>query len=115
MEVENKEVFSKNLQYYMHQRGKTRNDICSDLDLKYTTVTDWIKGKTYPRIDKIELLANYFNINKSDLIEDKMKSDDESDLDNLLDGVMLFGGKPLSDTDKSAIRGIITGYMDSKE
>ncbi|EJE4540903.1 transcriptional regulator, partial [Staphylococcus pseudintermedius] len=30
-------------------------------------------AKTYPRIDKIELLANYFNVNKSDLVEDKTK------------------------------------------
>ena len=113
MGTANKEVFSKNLQYYMRKKGKSRNDICADLNLRYTTVTDWVKGKTYPRIDKIELLASYFGINKSDLIEDKQNKPEE-DLDNLLDGVMLFGGKPLSDTDKTAIRGIISGYMNSK-
>ena len=37
----------------------------------HTTFTDWVNGKTYPRIDKIEMLANYFGIKKSDLIEDK--------------------------------------------
>lgn len=53
----------------MDKKGIDRNQLCSDLDLKYTTVRDWIKGITYPRIGKIELLANYFGINKSDLIE----------------------------------------------
>ncbi|HFI0167789.1 TPA: XRE family transcriptional regulator [Streptococcus suis] len=71
MPTENKSIFSKNLKYYMDKKGVDRNQLCSDLDLKYTTVRDWIKGITYPRIGKIELLANYFGINKSDLIEEK--------------------------------------------
>lgn len=55
----------------MKKKGVDRNTLCADLNLKYTTVRDWLKGITYPRIGKIELLANYFNVNKSDLIEDK--------------------------------------------
>ncbi|WP_437003077.1 LexA family transcriptional regulator [Streptococcus suis] len=62
---------SKNLKFYMDKKGVDRNQLCADLDLKYMTVSDWINAKTYPRIDKIELLANYFGINKSDLIEEK--------------------------------------------
>lgn len=67
----NKEVLSNNLKRYMETAGKNRNDICKDLGFKYTTFTDWVNGKKYPRIDKIELLANYFGIQKSDLIEKK--------------------------------------------
>lgn len=69
----NKEIFSKNLKYYMTINNKTRNDICKDLNFKYTTFTDWYNGNIYPRIDKIEMLANYFRIEKSDLIENKDK------------------------------------------
>lgn len=65
----NKEIFSKNLQYYMSLNNKDRNDVCKDLDFKYPTFSDWYNGKKYPRIDKIELLAMYFGIEKSDLIE----------------------------------------------
>lgn len=65
----NKEIFSKNLQYYMSLYNKDRNDVCKDLDFKYPTFSDWYNGKKYPRIDKIELLAMYFGIEKSDLIE----------------------------------------------
>jgi len=71
MQIESKEIFANNLKYYMNKKGIDRNTLCSDLDLKYTTVRDWLKGITYPRIGKIELLANYFGINKSDLIESK--------------------------------------------
>ena len=55
----------------MERNGKERKQICDDLNFKYTTFTDWYNGKKYPRIDKIEMLANYFGVLKSDLIEDK--------------------------------------------
>lgn len=69
----NKEIFSNNLKYYMTLNKKDRTDISKDLNLPYTTVTSWYNAEFYPRIDKIELLANYFCIEKSDLIERKNK------------------------------------------
>ena len=71
----NKEIFAKNLNYYMTINHKTRTDVCRDLDIPYSTYTDWCNGNIYPRIDKIELLANYFDIKKSDLVENKEKID----------------------------------------
>ena len=72
-----KEIFSANLEKLMRSRDVDRNKLCSDLGLKYTTVRDWLKGITYPRIGKIELLADYFGVNKSDLIEDKTQDGKE--------------------------------------
>ena len=68
-ELGNKEIFSKNLQYYMSINNKDRYDLVKDLKFPYSTVTDWINGNSYPNIGRIEILANYFNIEKSDLIE----------------------------------------------
>ena len=67
----NKEIMSKNIQYYMTLNNKTRQEMCNALGVKYTTFTDWVKGNVYPRIDKIELMANYFGIEKSDLVEER--------------------------------------------
>ena len=72
----NKGTMAKNILYYMDINGKTRQDMCDALGVKYTTFTDWVKGNTYPRIDKIELMANYFGISKADLVE---KHTQESD------------------------------------
>lgn len=69
----NKEIFAKNLNYYMKINKKNRTDVCRDLDIPYSTFTDWCNANIYPRIDKIEMLANYFDIKKSDLVEDKDK------------------------------------------
>lgn len=67
----NKEILAENLKYYMELNHKDRNDIARDLDIPYTTITSWLKAEFYPRIDKIEMLANYFEIKKSDLVEKK--------------------------------------------
>lgn len=71
----NKEIMAKNIQYYMEKYGKTRQDMCEALGVKYTTFTDWVKGNSYPRIDKIELMANYFGISKADLVEECQNND----------------------------------------
>ena len=76
-ELKNKEIFSQNLRSLMNKNNKDRNQICDDLGLKYTTFTDWVNGKKYPRIDKIELLANYFKVRKSDLIEDQSQKENK--------------------------------------
>lgn len=66
----NKKIFANNLKKYMRESGKTRLDICNALEIPYMTLSYWVNAKSYPRIDKIEKLANYFGIKKSDLIED---------------------------------------------
>ncbi len=70
-DIGNKKIFSQNLQFYMTKYKKERQQICDDLNLKYSTFSDWVNGNKYPRIDKIEILANYFGIEKSDLIEER--------------------------------------------
>lgn len=69
--MDNKNIFASNLKKYMEVKGKSRNDISEALGISYFTVSDWVNGKKYPRMDKVEMLANYFGIQKSDLIENK--------------------------------------------
>ena len=68
-EIGNKQIMAENLAFYMAQKKVYRNQLCEDLGLKYSTVSEWLSGKKYPRIDKIEKMANYFGIAKSRLIE----------------------------------------------
>lgn len=80
--IGNKEVFAKNLQYYVEKSGKTQKDLCEIVGVSTSTFNDWIKAKKYPRIDKIEILANYFRILKSDLIEKKTEEHREMQKNN---------------------------------
>ncbi|MBF8132026.1 LexA family transcriptional regulator [Staphylococcus capitis] len=67
----NKQLMAKNISRLMKENNIDRKKLSNDLKVKYTTLSDWINAKTYPRIDKIELLADYFNVTKADLVEDK--------------------------------------------
>ena len=66
----NKITMSNNLKRYLKINNISRNQLSESLGISYSTVSDWINGKAYPRIDKIEMMANYFGINKSDLVEE---------------------------------------------
>lgn len=68
----NKEVMARNILYYMNKKGVNATDVCNALGFKHNTFSDWVNAKTYPRIDAIELMANYFEISKAFLVEDIM-------------------------------------------
>jgi repressor LexA len=79
--MEHKEIFSANLKRYMALNGISRRDVCGDLGYSYFTFSDWVNGKKMPRMDKVEQLANYFGILKSDLIEQKKETATPKDSD----------------------------------
>lgn len=81
----NKEIFSRNLKYYIERSGKDRKQLAEIWGVPYSTLTGWINAQKYPRIDKVEIIADYFGILKSDLIEDKMTEEKEKDNDILAD------------------------------
>ena len=80
--IGNKEVMAKNLCYYVERSGKSQKELCEIVGVNTSTFNDWVKAKKYPRIDKIELLANYFGILKSDLIEEKSEEHKEMQKNN---------------------------------
>ena len=65
----NKEIMTRNIKRYMQKMGISRKDFCERLGFAYSTVTDWLNAEKYPRIDKIEMMANFFGISKADLVE----------------------------------------------
>lgn len=72
-----KKIFTKNLNSYIEQRGKTQLEIAKSIGVSPQTFNTWCKGIAIPRMGKVQALADYFHINKSDLIEEK-KQDDET-------------------------------------
>ena len=55
-------IFSKNLKYYMNLTGTSRNDICKDLHIKYSTLSNWLSCYSYASEDNIKQLTDYFEI-----------------------------------------------------
>lgn len=70
-----KETLAKNLKLYMEKTGKTQKELAKVAGVSEPTFSYWINAIKYPRIDKIQALADYFGILKSDLIEEKPKAE----------------------------------------
>lgn len=77
--IGNKQIFGNNLAYYVEKSGRSQRELADELGVASSTFNDWVKGRKYPRIDKIEQLANIFGILKSDLIEEKTEKSTERD------------------------------------
>lgn len=76
-----KQIFSQNLRYYMSLNNKEQIDLINDLGFNKSAVSTWCNGTRLPRMDKVNMLAEYFHINRSDLIEERSSaSTDENGL-----------------------------------
>lgn len=64
-----KQIFSGNLKYFMGLAGETKASLAAVMDYSYSTVSDWVDGKKYPRMDKVQALADHYGVLKSALTE----------------------------------------------
>lgn len=114
-----KKIFSKNLNYYMELNGKNQSDLINDLGFNKSAVSTWCNGIRLPRMDKVEALAKYFGINRSDLIEEKpddssLTRKDERDIEKTLEATLsqlendqeglLFSGEVLDDETRELLK-----------
>lgn len=67
-----KEVFAENLRYYIELNQKQQIDVAKDLGINPTTLSMWCTGKSFPRSGKLQALADYFKIGKTDLIDPRI-------------------------------------------
>lgn len=65
----NKDVFSANLEYYINLRDVTQRELAKAIGVTESSITDWITKRHYPRLDKIQLIAEFFGIQMTDLVE----------------------------------------------
>lgn len=88
-DTKQREVFARNLNQYMKSRGVEQADIVMALGITASTVSDWVRGKKYPRVDAMQRLADFFGILLSDLTK-------EDTLENKREGyrIPVFGSIP---------------------
>lgn len=66
-----KSIMAENIQFYLDRKGINQTDMAKDLNFPEMTVSNWLNSKTYPRMDKIQMMADYFKIRRSDLTEER--------------------------------------------
>ena len=72
---DHKLIFAENINHYLTLQNKTQTDLCNDLGLSSSTVSNWCRGERLPRINKMEMLAKYLGVSKSDLLEERKDSE----------------------------------------
>lgn len=81
----NKEVFSRNLKRHLDKSGKLQKEVAKAVGVSTGTFCDWIKGRAYPRMDKVQKLAEFFGIKMSDLVENEnVRTETVSDKEQLV-------------------------------
>lgn len=73
--MDTRSIIAANLRRLLENGNKSRKDVCSDLDIKYTTFCDWINAKAYPRIESLERVASYFGVQVGDFFIDIESAD----------------------------------------
>lgn len=68
---EQREILANNLNSLLHSKGKTQADVIRELGVAEATVRSWFNGEKYPRIDKLQMLADYFNVPRSRITEEQ--------------------------------------------
>ena len=63
------DILVKNLLFYLDRLGLTQTEFARELGYPETTVSNWFNKNTYPRPDKIQEMANYFGVRRTDLTE----------------------------------------------
>lgn len=81
---EQKKIFAKNLNKYMAINQKQQIEVAKDLGINATTLNMWCKGNSMPNVGKIQKLADYFRIGKSDLTDEKDDSDSDIEFSNIV-------------------------------
>lgn len=66
------ELFAHNLDVFMNKYGYNQTTLANKLEVGVTTVADWVHGRKFPRIDKMNKLCEVFHCKPSDLIEERM-------------------------------------------
>ncbi|KRM07004.1 peptidase s24-like protein [Liquorilactobacillus ghanensis DSM 18630] len=64
-------ALANNLKEELSKRRMTVADLAKALDISDSTVRSWANAEKYPRIEKIQQLADFFHITRSELISEK--------------------------------------------
>lgn len=116
-----REIFVRNLRYLMNARGISQADICRELGMSSTTVSDWCTGKKYPRVDAMQRLADLLGVLFSTLTTESGLQDfeDQQRLEALHQNPtlrMLFDKqRTLTDSDLTAVLAVVNAIKKERD
>nr|DAE98456.1 MAG TPA: Repressor protein CI [Caudoviricetes sp.] len=64
-------IFATNLKHLIDKSEKTQKEVATAIGVSPQTLNTWLQRIALPRMEKIQLLADYFGISKTDLLDPK--------------------------------------------
>lgn len=69
-----KAIFAKNLKRLMDSRGENLTELSNRIDVAYSTVSDWLHANKMPRSGSLQIIADHYGVNISDLTSNHKQS-----------------------------------------
>jgi len=67
-----RKIFAANLRRLLEKRGYDQVILAQHMNISSSTASDWCTGKKYPRIDRVQQLADWLGVLKSELTEERI-------------------------------------------
>ena len=64
-------TISKNLVKYLELKNKSQAELAEYVGVTQATVSNWCNGLKMPRMSKLDMICEFFGINRSDLMRDE--------------------------------------------
>lgn len=117
----NKNIYSK-IEALLNQHNISAYRLSKDTGISTASLTDWKKGRSNPKADKIQIIADYFNVPISYFLDSTeqtkevppIKSDTFNvDFKNVK--VMFYGDYELTKQEKKMVENVIKGVISSRK
>lgn len=107
----NEETIFDRIKALTEQRGKKIVDVEADLGMSKNYLYKW--KKSVPSSDKLAMVADYFNVS-TDYLLGRKGSNENPSIDDIVDNLRSYQGKPIPDDEKDVLKDIIKGYLDRR-
>lgn len=108
-------IISSQIKAFRKKRGWTQVQLAEKMNVSTQTVSNWENGIKFPRMGTLQKLADLFGVEVGDITSNPNQSIlNGLSVDEAVDNLRAYQGKPISDSEKKVLKDIIKGYLDRR-
>lgn len=77
---EMQKIFVENLKRILKEKKCLASELAEGIGVRKSTVSNWMNGLSLPRMDKINKICGFLNVERSELFEDTKKNNSHDDV-----------------------------------
>lgn len=109
-----------------NNKGISLTELAIKANIGKNAIYTWKPSKRYPngvkpRTEALQSVADILGVSvdyllgNTDKLHESKNTPTDTDLEEMLDGAVAYGGKPMSDNDRTILKGMLKAYFDNKE